>query len=68
MHAEFEIRSADWTALRPIALDDRREIQTEQSMLKGDYHGKSAATESKRRGGADRRGTSLEFVTVVIIF
>ena len=67
MHAEFEIRSADSTTQQAIVSSDWPEIRTEQSTLEGDYHGKSAASDSKRRGGADRRGNGLEFVTAVIV-
>ena len=58
MHAEFEIRSADLTAQQAIASSDWPEIRTEQSTLEGDNNGGSAAAETKRSGGADRRGNS----------
>ena len=59
MHAEIEIRPADLTAQQAIASSDWPETWSEQSTLEGDYHGKSAATDSKRRGGADRRGNTV---------
>ena len=58
MHANFEIRSADSTAQQAIASSDWPEIWTEQYTLEGDTNGKSAGSEKKRRGGADRRGNS----------
>ena len=58
MHANFEIRSADLTAQQAIASSDWPENLTEQSTLEEHHNGKSAAADSKRRGGADRQGNA----------
>ena len=51
-----------------MTLGDRGEIKTEKSTLEGNNNDRSAATDSKRRGGADHRGNAVKIVTALMLF